>query len=119
MSMSRVSVREFSYNPSAMFARAEKGETIEITRHGKVIATLTPAQQKKRSRIEELVESGALHLSEKTLADLDTFTRIKLPEGAPDPLETLLEERYTESEWEREFREEREARRGASGDAQS
>ena len=29
--VSRVSVREFSYNPSAMFARAEKGETIEIT----------------------------------------------------------------------------------------
>ncbi|HEX9175781.1 type II toxin-antitoxin system Phd/YefM family antitoxin [Mycobacterium sp.] len=117
--MSKVSVREFSYNPSAMFARAEKGETIEITRHGKVIARLIPGQQKKRSRIEELVESGALRMSEKTLADIDTFTRIKLPEGAPDPLETLLEERYTESEWEREFREEWEARRGASGDAKS
>jgi antitoxin (DNA-binding transcriptional repressor) of toxin-antitoxin stability system len=117
--MSRVSVREFSYNPSAMFARAERGETIEITRHGKVIATLMPGQQKKRSRIEELEASGALRPSGKTLADLDTFTRIKLPEGAPDPLETLLEERYTESEWEREFREEREARRGTSGDAQS
>ena len=38
--MSTVSVREFSYNPSAMFARAERGETIEVTRHGKVIATL-------------------------------------------------------------------------------
>ncbi|MGZ7034378.1 MAG: type II toxin-antitoxin system Phd/YefM family antitoxin, partial [Ilumatobacteraceae bacterium] len=65
--MSKVSVREFSYNPSAMFARAEKGETIEITRHGKVIARLIPGQQKKRSRIEELVESGALRMSEKTL----------------------------------------------------
>ncbi|WP_102142300.1 type II toxin-antitoxin system Phd/YefM family antitoxin [Mycobacterium hubeiense] len=40
--MTTVSVREFSYNPSAMFARAEKGETIEITRHGKVIAKLIP-----------------------------------------------------------------------------
>lgn len=37
--MTTVSVREFSYNPSAMFARAERGETIEVTRHGKVIAT--------------------------------------------------------------------------------
>ncbi len=27
--MSTVSVREFSYNPSAMFAQAERGETIE------------------------------------------------------------------------------------------
>jgi antitoxin (DNA-binding transcriptional repressor) of toxin-antitoxin stability system len=115
--VSRVSVRDFSYNPSAMFARAEKGETIEITRHGKVIATLIPGAQKKRSRIEELVASGALRLSEKTLADLDTFTRIKLPEGAPDPLQLLLEERYSESDWEREFREEMEARRDATGDA--
>jgi antitoxin (DNA-binding transcriptional repressor) of toxin-antitoxin stability system len=114
--VSRVSVREFSYNPSAMFARAEKGETIEVTRHGNVVATLIPGQQKKRSRIDELVESGALHLSEKTTSDLDTFTHIELPEGAPDPLETLLEERYRESDWEREFREEIEGRRDTSGD---
>lgn len=117
--VNKVSVREFSYNPSAMFARAEKGETIEITRHGQVIATLIPGRQKKRSRIDELVESGALHLSEKTLADIDTFTQIELPEGAPDPLQTLLEERYSESEWEREFREELEARDAASGDEKS
>jgi antitoxin (DNA-binding transcriptional repressor) of toxin-antitoxin stability system len=114
--MTTVSVREFSYNPSAMFARAEKGETIEVTRHGKVIATLVPGQQKKRSRIDELVESGALRLSAKTTSDLDTFTHIQLPEGAPDPLQTLLEERYSESDWEREFREELEAKRDATGD---
>jgi antitoxin (DNA-binding transcriptional repressor) of toxin-antitoxin stability system len=111
-----VSVREFSYNPSAMFARAEKGETIEITRHGKVIARLIPGAQKNRSRIEELEASGALRRSGKTLADLDTFTRIQLPEGAPDPFELLLEERYSESDWEREFREELEARRDTTGD---
>ncbi len=115
--MTTVSVREFSYNPSAMFARAEKGETIEITRHGKVIATLVPGQQKKRSRIDELVASGALRLSEKTLADLDTFTQFDLPDGAPDPLELLFEDRYGEREWERELREELEAKGNATGDA--
>ena len=115
--MSTVSIREFSYNPSAMFARAEKGETIEVTRHGKVIATLIPGQQKKRSRIEELEASGALRPSGKTMADLDTFTQIELPEGAPDPLQLLLEDRYSESDWERELREELEARRDATGDA--
>ncbi|PQM44760.1 type II toxin-antitoxin system Phd/YefM family antitoxin [Mycobacterium talmoniae] len=112
--MTTVSVREFSYNPSAMFARAEKGETIEITRHGKVIATLVPGRQKKRSRVEELEASGALRRSGKTLADLATFTRIKLPEGAPDPLQLLLEDRYSESDWERDFREELEATKGKS-----
>lgn len=109
--MSTVSVREFSHNPSAMFARAESGETIEVTRHGTVIATLSPAQPKKLSRIDELEASGALIRSGKTLADLDTFTQYKLPEGAPDPLELFLEDRYGEREWEREFREELEAKR--------
>jgi antitoxin (DNA-binding transcriptional repressor) of toxin-antitoxin stability system len=71
--MTAVSVREFSYNPSAMFARAEKGETIEITRHGKVIATLVPGQQKRYgSRIAELEATGALRRSGKTTSDLDT-----------------------------------------------
>ncbi|MGW5232454.1 type II toxin-antitoxin system Phd/YefM family antitoxin [Streptomyces nodosus] len=41
--MSTISVREFSYNPSAVFARVEKGETIQVTRHGNVIAILSPA----------------------------------------------------------------------------
>lgn len=114
--MTTVSVREFSYNPSAMFARAERGETIEVTRHGKVIATLSPAQPKNPSRLEELEAAGALHRSGKTLADLDTFTRIKLPEGAPDPLQLLLEDRYGESDWEREFREEMDAEGKATGE---
>ena len=114
--MSTVSVREFSYNPSAMFARAEKGETIEITRHGKVIATLVPGQQKKRSRIEQLEASGALRRSGKTTSDLDTFTRITLPEGAPDPLQLLLQDRYTDSDWERELFEEFEGTGEATGD---
>lgn len=104
--MTTVSVREFSYNPSAMFARAEQGETIEVTRHGKVIATLIPGRPQQRSRIEELVASGALQLSEKTLAELDTFTRVQLSDGAPDPLQLLLEERYTESDWQRDFGDE-------------
>lgn len=115
--VSKVSVREFSYNPSAIFARAEKGETIEVTRRGKVIATVMPGRQKRRSRIEELEASGALRPSGKTTADLDTFTRIEVPEGAPDPLELLLQERYSETGWVREFREELEARREATGEA--
>ena len=40
--MSAVSVREFSYNPSAVFARVERGEAIEVTRHGKIIAVVVP-----------------------------------------------------------------------------
>ncbi len=52
----------------------------------------------------------SIRRSGKTTSDLATFTHIELPEGAPDPLQTLLEDRYSESDWEREFREELEAR---------
>lgn len=108
--MTTVTVREFSYNPSAMFARAEKGETIEVTRHGTVIATLIPGQR-QHSRYDELVASGFIRPSGKTMKDRHTFTHIDIPDDA-DPLQDLLDARYSESEWEREFREEAERRQG-------
>jgi antitoxin (DNA-binding transcriptional repressor) of toxin-antitoxin stability system len=92
--MTAVSVREFAYNPSAMFARVERGEVIEVTRHGKVIALLTPPHQNK-SRYEELVERGLIYPSGKTTADLDTFTRIDVPDDV-DPLAILFEMREHE-----------------------
>jgi antitoxin (DNA-binding transcriptional repressor) of toxin-antitoxin stability system len=55
--MSAVSVREFSYNPSAMFSRVEQGETIEVTRHGKVIAVLLPGSG-TLGRYSSLVAKG-------------------------------------------------------------
>ena len=59
--MSTVSVREFSYNPSAMFAQAEEGETIEITRHGKVIAML--------------IAGYAMHLATEDVLSFVTYDR--------------------------------------------
>lgn len=97
--VSSVSVREFAYNPSAMFARAERGETIEITRHGKVIATLVPGQRTKTSRLEALEASGVLRRSGKTTDDLDTFAHVEVP-GEVDPLRRLLEDRAREIDWE-------------------
>lgn len=101
--MATVSVREFSYNPSAMFARAERGETIEITRHGRVIATLIPGQRQRPSKLAALEASGALRRSGKTTDDLETFTHIDLPAGV-DPLQRLLDDRRHEPDWETDFR---------------
>lgn len=94
--MTAVTVREFSYNPSAMFARVEKGETIEVTRHGKVIAELIPPRR-TMSRYDELVASGEIIPSRagRTTAELDKYTRIEVPEDA-DPLAILLEMREDE-----------------------
>ena len=98
--MSTVTVREFSYNPSAIFARAEQGETIEITRHGKVIATLIPGQRKPLSRLELLEATGALHRSGKTTDDLDSFTQINVGDDM-DPVQLLLADREDMPGWER------------------
>lgn len=86
--MSTVSVREFSYNPSAMFARVEHGETVQVTRHGKVVAVLLPASG-AFDRYSSLVSKGLIRLKATTTDDLDWLPQYAVPAGA-DPLEALL-----------------------------
>ncbi|MGR8011333.1 type II toxin-antitoxin system Phd/YefM family antitoxin [Streptomyces hypolithicus] len=90
--MSTISVREFSYNPSAVFARVEKGETVQVTRHGNVIAILLPGSG-PTARYSDLVAQGKIRLRAATTSDLDHFPRYVLPADAADPLELLLTER--------------------------
>jgi antitoxin (DNA-binding transcriptional repressor) of toxin-antitoxin stability system len=40
--MGLMSIREFNSNISGVFAKVEAGETIEVTRNGKVIAEVRP-----------------------------------------------------------------------------
>jgi prevent-host-death family protein len=89
--MSTVSVREFSYNPSGMFARVEQGEAIEVTRHGKVIAVLLPGSG-TLGRYSDLVARGAIRLKATTTSDLDRVPRYNAPDGV-SPLDVLLAER--------------------------
>jgi prevent-host-death family protein len=86
--MSSVSVREFSYNPSAMFARVEHGEAIEVTRHGKVIAVLLPGAS-GLGRYSPLVAKGLIRLKATTTADLDQLPTYEIP-ATVSPLELLL-----------------------------
>ncbi|HEU4422191.1 MAG TPA: type II toxin-antitoxin system Phd/YefM family antitoxin [Pilimelia sp.] len=86
--MSSVSVREFSYNPSAMFARVEQGETIEVTRHGKIIAVLLPGSG-GLARYSPLVAKGLIRLKATTTSDLDRLPRYDVPADA-SPLDVLL-----------------------------
>jgi prevent-host-death family protein len=89
--MSSVSVREFSYNPSAMFNRVEHGETIEVTRHGKVIAVLLPGAG-ALSRYAPLVSKGLIKLSATTTDDLGELPTFEVL-GDRSPLDILLAER--------------------------
>lgn len=90
--MSAISVREFSYNPSAVFARVEKGEAVQVTRHGKVIAIMLPGSGPV-ARYADLVAQGKIRLKAASTSDVDRFPAYDIPADAPDPVELLLAER--------------------------
>jgi prevent-host-death family protein len=89
--MSAVSVREFSYNPSAVFARVERGEAIEVTRHGKTIAVVVPGSG-VLGRYAPLIARGLIRMKPITTRDLDQLPSYAVPEDAT-PLDILLAER--------------------------
>jgi antitoxin (DNA-binding transcriptional repressor) of toxin-antitoxin stability system len=45
--MGMMSIREFNANVSKAFAKVEAGETIEVTRNGKVFAEIKPKYKSK------------------------------------------------------------------------
>jgi prevent-host-death family protein len=93
--MSAVSVREFSYNPSAVFARVERGEAIEVTRHGKTIAVVVPGSG-VLGRYVPLIARGIIRIKPTTTKDLDQLPSYAVPEDSP-PLDVLLAERQADS----------------------
>jgi antitoxin (DNA-binding transcriptional repressor) of toxin-antitoxin stability system len=48
--MGVMSIREFNANTSAAFAKVEAGETIEVTKNGRVIAEIRP---KRVNRLDD------------------------------------------------------------------
>lgn len=56
--VSKVQVRELNQNTAGVLARVKRGEQIEITERGVVIARLVPAQD---NPLAELISSGRLH----------------------------------------------------------
>jgi antitoxin (DNA-binding transcriptional repressor) of toxin-antitoxin stability system len=92
--MTAVTVREFSQDPGAVLACAERGEVIQVTRDGEVIAILTP---RPRSHYETLVAEGLIIPARRglTTTDLDRYTHIEVPDDV-DPLAILLQMRAEE-----------------------
>lgn len=65
--MGAISIREFNGNVSRYIARAEKGEVIEVTRNGKVVAEVrapsrpdrdSPEWKESHRRLMELLRQG-------------------------------------------------------------
>ncbi len=61
----QVAVREFKANLSEYLARAQAGETLEITSHKKPIARLSGIAQSTDDKLRELAAKGFLTLPTK------------------------------------------------------
>ena len=55
-----VGVRELNHRLSQVLSDVKKGEVVEITEHGRLIAKLVPANTSSESVLEELFASGLL-----------------------------------------------------------
>ncbi|VBA35431.1 Antitoxin VapB35 [Mycobacterium innocens] len=55
---SEVPVREWNQNTAGVLARVKRGEHVDITERGTVIAHLVPAQE---NPLAEMISSGKLH----------------------------------------------------------
>ncbi|MGA8547523.1 MAG: type II toxin-antitoxin system prevent-host-death family antitoxin [Mycobacterium sp.] len=58
MRMPEVPVRELKQNTAGVLARVRRGEEIDITEHGAVVARLVPA---KADPLAEMTRAGRLH----------------------------------------------------------
>jgi prevent-host-death family protein len=80
-------IRELKDNLSEYVRRAEAGERIAVTAHGRVVAMLGPAEKeargRPRSRFDALVAEGVIRLPAEAGDPLEDWptTTIRLPKG--------------------------------------
>lgn len=83
----RVGVRELRQNLSVYLRRVKAGETLEVTEQGTSVGLLTPLPAKRRTRLEQLVESGDAIAPSRTIGDLPMP-----PRANGRPLSVVLQE---------------------------
>jgi prevent-host-death family protein len=92
-----IGIRELRQHASVYVDLVEKGETVDITNRGRLVARLVPAQDVE-SPLERLIAAGILRPAEDPGSLLDVEPAPPVPEGQPTATEILLqmreEERY-------------------------
>lgn len=93
----RIGIRELRQHASVYVDLAEKGQIVEITNRGRLVARLVPAEEAE-SPLERLIAAGVLRPAEEPGNLLDIEPGPPVPEGQPTASEILLqmreEERY-------------------------
>lgn len=90
-----VGVRELRQNASKYVARAERGETIEVTSRGRPVALLTPLPGRATAR-ERLIAEGKLIPARRRLAELGSPPRVDVAGSVVDALAEQREERLAD-----------------------
>ena len=92
-----IGIRELRQHASVYVDLAEKGQTVDITNRGRLVARLVPARDAE-SPLERLVAAGILRPAQDPGSLLDVEPAPPVPEGRPTASEILLqmreEERY-------------------------
>ncbi len=93
----RIGIRELRQHASVYVDLAEKGQTVDITNRGRLVARLVPAGDAE-SPLERLVAAGIIEVAEDPGSLLDVEPAPPVPDGEPTASEILLqmreEERY-------------------------
>jgi prevent-host-death family protein len=92
-----IGIRELRQHASVYVDLVEKGQTVDITNRGRLVARLVPARDVE-SPLERLVAAGIIQPAEDPGSLLDIEPAPPVPEGQPTASEILLkmreEERY-------------------------
>jgi prevent-host-death family protein len=92
-----IGVRELRQHASVYVDLAEKGQTVDITNRGRLVARLVPVRDVE-SPLERLIAAGIMQPAEDPGSLLDIEPAPPVPEGRPTASEILLkmreEERY-------------------------
>jgi prevent-host-death family protein len=76
MAEMRVGIRELKAQLSAYLREVKKGQTIEITDHGQVVARLVPAPRTLEERLKAMVASGQANWSGQPLPPVKHKPRV-------------------------------------------
>jgi prevent-host-death family protein len=91
---SRVGVRELRQNLSVYLRRVEKGETLDVTEHGRLVARLGPAPAPEAGGLERMIAEGRARPASRPISALPQPIRPK--RGATPASEVLRRMREEE-----------------------
>jgi prevent-host-death family protein len=91
----RIGIRELRQHASVYVDLAEKGQTVDITNRGRLVAQLVPAREPD-SPLERLIAAGIIEPAEHPGDLLDIEPAPPVPPGRPTASEILLQAREEE-----------------------